>query len=266
MADKSRFVKYFKIWWLTTSQVSQTALISRFGALLFILGKILRFAFFLIFLLILGAKTSRIAGFSIGEIIFFFATFQLVDTAAQIFLREVYRFRYYVTSGEFDYFLTKPISPLLRSLFGGADILDLPLLVVSVIFIIYSSSQLPNVDLFSAMLYIFLVVNGLIIALSLHILVLAIGVLTTEIDHTIWIYRDITQMGRLPVDIYKQPLSWILTYILPVAIMITIPAKALIGGVNLTILISAFIISLTFLAVSLKIWQFALKNYTSVSS
>lgn len=266
MEDRSKIGKYIKIWWLTTAKVTQIAFVSRFGAAAFILGKVLRFAFFLFFLLILGSKTRSIAGFSIYEIIFFFATFNLVDTTAQFFLREVYRFRYYVTSGEFDYFLTKPISPLLRSLFGGSDILDLPILLLSIIFIVYSAAHLGTVNLFSSLLYVLLIANGLLLALSLHILILAMGVLTTEIDHTIMIYRDITQMGRLPIDIYKQPLSWILTYILPVAIMMTTPAKALIGSLNLSILVAAFIISLTFLVLSVKIWQFALKNYSSVSS
>lgn len=249
-----------------TAKVTQTAFVSRFGAAIFIIGKILRFAFFLMFLLILGSKTHRVADYSIFQIIFVFATFNIVDTTSQFFLREVYRFRYYVVSGEFDYFLTKPLSPLIRSLFGGSDILDLPILLLSVVFIVYSASQIGNISSPFVFLYIALLINALAIALAMHILVLGIGVMTTEIDHTIMIYRDITQMGRLPVDIYREPLSWILTFIIPVGIMITIPAKSFFGILSPQLVVLSLFISAIFLIASIRFWHFALKNYTSVSS
>lgn len=262
----SKIKKHLKIWWVLTARLTQIAMISRIGALLFISGKLLRFAFFLMFLLILGAKTKVIAGYSIPQIIFTFATFNIVDTSSQLLMREVYRFRSYVVSGEFDYFLTKPISPLLRCLFGGSDILDLPVLIVSIGFIIFSSLAIGNFTLLSVLLYIALLVNALILAMSMHIIVLAMGVLTTEIDHTVMIYRDITQMGRLPVDIYRQPLSWIITFIIPVGLMMTVPAKSFFTFVSFELIAISLITSAIFLILSLKIWRFALKNYTSISS
>jgi len=138
--------KYLKVWFLLTINVSQIAFLSRFGAILFIFGKILRFSFFLIFLILLQAKTQSIAGYSLWQIIFFFATFNLVDTIPQFFWREVYRFRSYVISGNFDYFLTKPFSPLFRSLFGGSDILDIPMLFLSIILIVISATKIGDIS------------------------------------------------------------------------------------------------------------------------
>ena len=97
-------------------------------------------------------------------------------------------------------------------------------------------------------------------------MVLAMGIITLEIDHTIMIYRDLTSFGRFPVDIYKQPIQGLLTYLIPVGIMITFPAKALMGlmstgGVLLSLLIGVVAILLSF-----KFWNFALKKYASASS
>lgn len=114
--------KYFKIWWLLTIRSSQVAFVSRFGAFIFTFGKIMRFAFFLFFLFLLTSKTKAIANYSLWQVIFFFSTFNLVDTLSQFFLREVYRFRTYVVGGYFDYILTKPLSSLFRCLFGGSDV------------------------------------------------------------------------------------------------------------------------------------------------
>lgn len=258
--------KYFKIWLFLTIRVSQIALVSRFGAVLFIIGKILRFSFFLIFLILLQTRSRGIEGYSLWQIIFFFATFNLIDTLPQLFFREVYRFRSYITSGEFDFFLTKPVSPLFRSLLGGSDILDLSMLLISTVFIIFSASQLANITLISAIFYGLLIANAFTIAMALHILVIAVGVLTTEVDNTIMLYRDLTQMGRIPVDVYREPLSWIITFVVPVGIMMTFPAKALLGLLSPSAILISFLVSLSFLIASLSFWRYSLKNYSSIST
>lgn len=249
-----------------TIRVSQIAFLSRFGAVLFIIGKILRFSFFLLFLILLELRTKGIEGYTLWQVIFFFATFNLIDTLPQLLFREVYRFRSYVVSGEFDFFLTKPISPLFRSLLGGSDILDLSMFAISIAFIIFSATRLENITVTSVVAFLILILNAFIIAMSLHILVISIGVLTTEVDNTIMLYRDLTQMGRVPVDIYREPLSWIITFVIPIGIMMTFPAKALMGLLSVQFISISVLISTTFLVASLVFWRYSLKNYSSISS
>lgn len=260
------FRKYFHIWWVLTGQSTQTALASKLGASLFIIGKIMRFTFFLLFLIIVLSKTNIVAGYTLWQMVLFYATFNLIDTLTQFFLREVYRFRSYVVSGNFDYMLTKPLSPLLRSLFGGSDILDLIPLLGLVIFIGYIATHLGNVTVTSVLVYALLIVNAFLIALSFHIFVIALGVITTEVDNAIWIFREMTQLGRVPIEIYREPLSFVLTFVLPVAIMISFPAQALMGVLSLQWILVAFFFSGLFVFLSYRFWQYALKQYASASS
>ena len=259
-------MRYLKLWWLMTKMVSQVALVSRFGAIIFMFGKILRFLFFLLFLLILISRTDAIAGYSAWQIIFFFLTFNIVDTLAQFFLREVYRFRSYVISGDFDYFLTKPMPPLFRLLFGGSDILDLPILFILVIFLGVALTKIGGINIFGVILYTGLLINAFLIALAFHILVLSIGILTTEVDNTLWLYRDVTSMGRVPIDIYREPLKWIITFIFPVGIMMSFPAKAVFGLLSLELILISVLVSATLFYLSVKLWNTSLKKYSSVSS
>lgn len=264
MVDKIK--RYYHIWWILTSQATQVAFSSKIGAALFIVGKLLRFAFFLFFLVLILSKTNTVAGYSLWQIVLFFATFNLIDILSQFFLREVYRFRSYVVSGNFDYLLTKPISPLLRSLFGGSDILDLFTLFAVVGFIVYVAFQLGTVTPLAVLIYIFLVLNGFLIAIAFHICVLALGVLTTEVDNAIWIFREITQLGRVPVEVYREPVGTLLTFVVPVAIMISFPAKALMGILSWQWVIWAMAFSGMLLLLSYQLWRFALKRYASASS
>lgn len=258
--------RYYKIWLLLATNAVQSSLTSRFNAFILITGKLLRFGLFFFFLTIIGTRTKLIAGYSLEQIIFFFLTYQLIDTIPQMLLREVYKFRSYVVKGDFDYFLSKPFSPLFRALFGGPDILDVPMLLISLGAIFYVAQQMGNLSIDHVFLYCLLLINALVIAISFHILVIAMGVITTEVDNAIMLYRDITQMGRIPIDIYKEPLRGFLTFVIPVGIMMTIPAKAMMGLLTPSIVILACILSCTFLTVSIAIWKRAIKEYSSASS
>jgi len=249
-----------------TSRITQIAFASRFGVIFFTLGKIIRFIFFLLFLVLLVEKTRSVAGYTLWEVILIFLTFNMVDIISQFLFREVYRFRSYIVSGSFDYLLTKPISPLLRSLFGGSDVLDLITLFPLIGFFIYTLSKLDGITILGVFLYVLLLTNALIIMLAFHIFVLGLGVLITEVDNAIWIFRELTALGRIPIAVYREPLSWVLTFIVPVGIMITFPVHAALGILSFQAIIVAFLISGILLLGSLYFWRYSLKQYASASS
>lgn len=257
---------YIKIWWSLTTASSQIAFESRFGAVIFLVGKLLRFAFFLFFLFIITSRTKSLVGYSIWQVVFFYATFNLLDSVPQFVFRNVYRFRSQILNGYFDYLLLKPLPSLFHPLFGGSDLLDIIVLIISIFFIGFAAAHIPHITLLNTIGYISLVVNGLLIALSFHIFVLAVGILTTTVDNAIMLYRDITQMGRLPVDIYKEPLRGLLTFVIPVGIMMTFPGKALLGLLSLQTALIAFVIGIAFFWISLSLWKHSLRSYTSASS
>ena len=233
--------------------------------LIFLIGKILRFIFFVTFLFFLVSGSENLAGYNSRQVIFFFLTFMVVDTTAQFFFREVYRFRSYVVSGDFDLILVKPMNALFRVLMGGADVIDLitlPPLYAAVVYVGSLFSPTP----YQVFIYLILLLSGFLITTAFHIIVISFGIITLEVDHSIMIYRDISAMGRFPVDIYRQPLKGILTYFIPVAIIMTLPAKAFMGLVNFRGILLAIIIASVFIFLSLRFWKFALKKYTSASS
>jgi len=259
-------MKYFFLWWKLTLNVTQTVFAWRIGTFIFLIGKFLRFGFFFFFLFILIGKAKTLAGYSAYQVFFFYLTFNLIDGIPQFLFREVYRFRQYVISGNFDYFLLNPISALFRSLFGVNDILDIPLNIIVIIMLFYVGKNIPGVTIFSTIAYIFLLLNALLIAASFHICVLCLGIITTEVDNAIMLYRDFTQMGRFPIDIYKQPLQGVLTFVIPIGIMMTIPAKVMMGIFNLQIIVVSFSIGILLFSLSLLLWKYSLRSYSSASS
>lgn len=260
-----RITYYIKIWLMMSKNAfliwfTQTKLLA-----LFLTGKILRFVFFATFLIFLLKGANKLAGYDTNQAIFFFLTFNVIDVLSQFLFREVYRFRPQIISGDFDLTLTKPMSALFKSLMGGVDVIDLVTIPPLFTAVFYVGSML-NPTILHSVFYILLLINGLILAAAFHITVLSFGIITLEIDHTIMIYRDLTNLGRLPVDIYKEPLKGILTYFVPIGIMITLPAKALMGFVSLPGVLWSLGFGAIALFLSIKFWNFALTKYTSASS
>jgi len=251
-----------KIFLLFSYQSLKTTGQSRQAIFLFTLGKILRFVFLFGVIFLVFAKTKIIAGWSLKQVVILYLTFNFIDTFSQVLYREVYRFRPLVVSGNLDLILVKPYHPFLRVLLGGVDFLDLFLLFPYFFLLLFFIFQ-EKISFFSFFLYLTLVVNGLIIATAFHIFVLALGALTTEVDNAIMIYRDILNLGRFPIEIYQQIISFIFTFIIPIGVMITFPVKALFSFLSFNNVVFAFFISFFLLSLSTKLWQIGLKKYQS---
>lgn len=233
----------------------------------YLLGKLARLGFFLVFLSAIFRHTQALAGYSLEEAALFFLTFNIVDILAQLFFRGIYGIRGLIRDGDFDYFLIQPLNVLFRVAFNNVDFLDaitiLPVFAVT----FYALKRIPGaLSWLHGTAYIALVLNGLLIALAIHVAVAALAVLTQELENTIWIYRDLMTLGRFPSDIYDGPMRAVLTYLVPIAVMTSFPAKAFMGRLSWAWAGYALMVASASLALSLAFWRHATRRYTSVSS
>jgi ABC-2 type transport system permease protein len=179
-------------------------------------------------------------------------------------MREVYRFRGYVISGSLDFILLKPFSALFRSLFGGVDILDLPLSIVSGAAVVWLLPQVMS-DPLLIIGYVLLICAGLCLATALHICVLSCGLLILEVENLILIYRDLTNMARIPISAYADPLRTILTYVIPIGIMMSFPVEFILGVLSVEYIPFVLLWCVACLIAAQRLWKYALSRYTSAA-
>lgn len=259
-------MKEIKIWLFYTKNSFLQTLMNKWMMVIFMAGKLARVALFLLFLNFLFRGANGLAGYSREQIIFFYLSFNMVDTLGQLFFREVYRFRSLVVSGNLDFVLLKPLNPLIRVLLGGGDVMDLLMLILITGTTVWFGLTQISSDPVNWFFYICLIFNGLALAAAFHIFVLSVGVMTTAIDHLIMVYRDLSSMLRIPVDLYIEPIRALLTFAIPLGIMFTFPAKVLMGLLSPTFMMIAVIFSIVSLFLAFRFWSFALKRYQSASS
>lgn len=234
--------------------------------MIFFVSKLLRYGLFLVFLFLLMNGVKNLGGYTREQIIIFYLIFNIIDTLGQLLFREVYYFRPLVISGNFDMVLTKPFNPLIRVLLGGPDLMDTGVFVILIGMLVYTLSNFVRLDSFLIFYFVLMIINSLLITAAFHISVLAIGILTLSVDHLIMIYRDLSSLMRIPVDIFTNPLRTLLTFIIPIGIMFTFPAKVLFGLLSWQLILISFLFGVVSLFLSLKFWNYSLRQYQSASS
>lgn len=263
--------KYIVVWWRLAQMSFMMQCSTQLGSLGWLGGKCIRLAFFLIFLVAIYKHVPSVAGYSILEVAFFFLTFNVVDIVAQLFFRGIYGVGRDIREGDMDFYLIQPINPLFRISSNLIDFLDfLTLLPVLVLIGFILPKILVNLSLTDAfgrtVLYVSLCANGVVIAFCLHVLIASLTISTQQMENTLWLYRDLVSLGRFPVDIYVESVRAILTFAIPIAVMVSYPSKALLGLLSVNKILFAFLLSGALLFVSISIWQTALRRYCSVSS
>lgn len=259
-------IRSIKLFYLFSKYSLKSTFFNTTGLVLYTAGKLIRFIIFFSFVYFLLSKTKFLAGYNLQQMIVFFLTYNVIDTLSQLLFREVYRFRQLVVSGELDTVLVKPYHPFLRILLGGIDFIDAFMAVPYISLLGWFILQTEIISGTELLLYILLCANALIIACGFHILVLALAILTTEVDHTIMMYRDITRFGSFPIDIYKEPIRSIFTFVIPIGVMMSFPAKALFGLLRTEFIIMSFGFGLLFLGLGLLAWDRAVRQYQSWGS
>jgi len=264
--SKFQISKLIKVWVMVSLRAAQSQLLTSWAGILFLIGKIVRFLLFFVFLFAVLGSAKNLAGYNPQQVILFFLVFNLVDISIQFLFRGVYQFRPLVVSGNYDLDLLKPLPSFFRPIFGWTDILDFFTLIPLWIYFLWFGFSQGIFKLGNFFLFLALFTSSLVLGFAFHLFVCAVCVLTTEIDHLVWVYRDLTNMARFPTDIYQRGIRLILTFTIPVVILITIPAKALMGILSWQGALGSFFISGLFLWFSLKFWHYALSQYSSASS
>lgn len=263
--------RYLSVWWKLAVNAFLMQFTNRWSSLGWLGGKLVRLLFFIVFITAIFRHVPSVAGYSLEQVALFFLTFNLVDILAQIFFRGIYMIGRDIREGDMDFYLIQPINPLFRICSNLVDFLDLitllPVLgLIAYVFPRALSSFSAGTLLVNGVWYSLLCFNGLVIAFSIHVLIASITVRTQQMENSIWMYRDLVSLGRFPIDIYTPFLRALLTFVLPIAVMVSYPTKALLGTLPPERIAGAFVLSGALLALALFAWSRALKHYSSTSS
>lgn len=171
-----------------------------------------------------------------------------------------------IWNGQFDFTLLRPVNPqFLASVrhwrpFALVDLaLGLAVLAVAVAQLGQSLAPLRLATFLLALLIGVAILYAILLAFS-ALTLWNPGFLFT------WVFDGLFGMARYPVGLYPGWLRLVLTWIVPVGLMTTVPAQALTGALSGLTLVAALLAALALLAASSLIFRLGLRRYASASS
>lgn len=109
-------------------------------------------------------------------------------------------------------------------------------------------------------------VAGLLVVYSLWLGLMTLAFWFVKVDNLAFLFDSTFQAGRYPVGVYQQALRFVFTYVLPLAVVTTAPAAALVGRLTPGAALWSAIAAAGTMASARWLWWRALRTYTSASS
>jgi ABC-2 type transport system permease protein len=173
----------------------------------------------------------------------------------------------HVRKGTLDFVLLKPVdAQLLVSLAKIEPWRSIDLFGAAAIFL-YAFRQLGRwpspLDLLLAAA---MLAAAVVVMYSIAILVVSIAFFAVRVDNLLYLFQSIFDVARWPSSIFRGTLAIVFTYVLPLALMTTYPALALLGKLTLPTTAGALVGTALFAAFARAIWRVSIARYTSASS
>lgn len=173
----------------------------------------------------------------------------------------------HIRQGTLDFVLLKPAdSQFLVSTQRFMPWRGLSFVAAALIFA-YAFRELGRApSLASVLLALGMLACGVVLLYSMWILVISVAFRAVRIDNLRYLFEAIFDAARWPASVFKGVVSFLFTFIIPLALMTTYPAEALLGRLSGERLSGAVLLTLAFAFLARQIWRRSVRGYTSASS
>ena len=111
-----------------------------------------------------------------------------------------------------------------------------------------------------------LLVAATVLLYSLWILTVSLAFYVVKVDNLTYLFESIFDAARWPVSVFPPLIRMLFTFVLPLAVMTTYPAMALLDRLPVRMLLFSLLGSALFAVLARAVWNRSLARYTSASS
>jgi ABC-2 type transport system permease protein len=171
-----------------------------------------------------------------------------------------------IWTGKFDFTLLRPVDVQFYASFQHWRPLALFDLVlggsVLIIAVIHLGNTLTPLRL---LVFLGMVLAGLVILYAILLAFSALVFWSPDFLFT-WLFNAFFQLARYPVGLYPGWMRLLLTWVIPVGVMTTIPAQALTGDLSAGMMVGSLALAGIFLAGATALFRTGVRRYASASS
>jgi ABC-2 type transport system permease protein len=172
-----------------------------------------------------------------------------------------------IQAGTLDFALTKPVDgQALVSLreFRFWQLVDAVVgLIVLVVAVVQAQER---VGIWQALAFVAALVMGGLMVYSFWLILTSTAFWLIRVGEMVNLFEGVHAAGRWPVSIYPDWLRLGLTFLVPIAFAVTVPAQALTNRLDLPTLLGAAALTVVFLIVARLVWRWGVRNYSGASA
>jgi ABC-2 type transport system permease protein len=221
-------------------------------------------------LAVIFSHTTTLRGWTLNQTLLLVGVYTVVNGLLNVFVApNLDQLGQSIRDGTLDFTLLKPASSQFLVSFqrcvmwGASDVLlGLGIIVYSLPGLWHSGYAGPS----PLALFALTLAAGTVVLYSIWIMFATLAFWFVRIDNLTTLLHTFFGMGRFPVDAYPLWLRRFLTFVIPVALVTTVPTEALTGKLAPFIPPVSLAVAGIMLWLSTRFWRLGLGQYTSASS
>ncbi len=212
--------------------------------------------------------TQNLAGWSRSELLAVMGVHILMGGFIQALIQpNMERLMTDVREGTLDYALTKPADAQGLISVREIRVWQLVDVVIGLVVLGIAVAQLRGtLGLWQGLAFVVALVCGGIMIYTFWLMLTSTAFWVVRVDEMVNLFQGVYAAGRWPVGVYPGWLRSGLTFLVPVAFAVTVPAEALTGRLTVPTLLGAIALAVALLFASRRVWRTGLKRYSGASA
>lgn len=235
------------------------------GALLASLGEV-AVALLGLSVVFMQPGTTSVGGWSFREALLVTGFFMLTEGVISVFIQpNMSKIAENIRTGNMDFTLLKPIDAQFNVSARSLNILRLPDLLIGLGLLLYAAAGLP-VTFGGVLAATGLYLSGVVIVYCIWLALSTTAFWFVKTQNATELFNGVFGAARFPATSFPLPVRFFLTFIVPVTLITTVPAQALLGRLTPALALVSPLIALVLAVATRLFWQKAVASYTSASS
>jgi ABC-2 type transport system permease protein len=217
---------------------------------------------------VIFSHTPNLAGWSLPQVLALLGVYNFMyGFIGALIAPNMRRVLEDVQQGTLDFALLKPVESQFLVSVRQFVIWRLTDIVLGIALAVYASLQLAHqLSLRQALLFPLMLLCGAIIVYAFWLILTTTSFWFTRLENVEMIWWNLFEAGRYPINVYPVTIRNFLTFVVPIAFVTTIPARALGRGLEGQTVLLAVLLAAAMALVSSWFWRVGLRRYGSASS
>jgi ABC-2 type transport system permease protein len=214
------------------------------------------------------SQTTALGGWNQAELLAVMGVFTIMGGVIRAAIQpNMERLMGEIREGTLDFALTKPADAQLLISVREFRLWQIVDVITGLIILVIALTQMNwLIGAWSVLGFFSAIIMGSIMIYSFWLIITSTAFWFVRVHEIANLFEGLYAAGRWPIDIYPNWLKYGLTFLVPVAFAISVPAEALTGRLTLQTWLGALALTIFLFILARFIWKVGLKSYSGASA